>query len=132
MGPCWHAYDHPVSSRTWLAIAIAAWTLLSWGGRIRLLTDAEQGDLANWVRIGGSLIVGLAAAAVIFWAQGSGVERWVLTLFAAWSVALWARSLITVWGGDQSLAFKTVHTVLAAGFFVLALLALRVGWAPGD
>lgn len=119
-----------MSSRTWLAIAIAVWTLLSWGGRIRLLTDAEQGDLANWVRIGGSLVVGLAAAGVVFWAQGSGLERWVLTLFAAWSVVLWVRSLITVWSGDQSLAFKTVHTVLAAGFFVLAVLALRVGW-PG-
>jgi hypothetical protein len=26
------------------------------------------------------------------------------------------------------MAFKLVHTVLAAGFFVLAYLALRVGW----
>lgn len=132
MDPCWHAYDQPVSSRTWLAVAIAAWTLLSWGGRIRLLTDAEQGDLANWARIGGSLVIGLTAAAVIFWAQGSGLERWGLTLFAAWSVAVWARSLITVWSGDQPAAFKTVHTVLAAGFFVLAYLALRVGWAGAD
>lgn len=118
-----------MSSRTWLAIAIAAWTLLSWGGRIRLLTDAEQGDLGNWARIGGSLVIGLTAAAVLIWAQGSGVERWSLTVFAVWSVALWLRSLITVWGGTQSLAFKTVHTVLAAGFFALAVLALRVGWA---
>lgn len=117
-----------MSSRTWFAIALAAWTLISWGGRIRLLTDAEQGDLTNWARIGGSLVIGLAAAAAVLWAQGTGVERWVLTVFAAWSVALWVRSLITVWSGDQSLAFKAVHTVLAAGFLVLAFLALQVGW----
>ncbi len=132
MDPSWHAYDRRVSSRTWLAIAVAAWTLLSWGGRIRLLTDAEQGDLGNWLRIGGSIVIGLGAAAVLLWARGTGLERWILTLFAAWSLALWVRSLITVWGGDQSLAFKIVHTVLALGFFVLAGLALSVGWAGSD
>lgn len=115
-------------SRTVLAVAIAAWTLLTWGGRVRLLTDAEQGDLANWLRIGGSILVGALAVAVLLLAQGSGLERWMLTFFAAWSSVIWLRSLISVWAGSESMAFKLVHTVLAAGFFVLAYLALRVGW----
>lgn len=117
-----------MSSRIVLALAIGVWTLLTWGGRIRLLTDAEQSSASNWARIGGSLIIGLVAAAVLVWASGGGVERWVLTLFAAWSTVIWLRSLITVWAGDNSLPFKLVHTVLAAGFFVLSFLAIRTGW----
>jgi hypothetical protein len=114
-------------SRTVLAVSIAAWTLLAWGGRIRLLTEAEQ-DLGNWVRIGGSLLIGAAAVAVLALAEGSGLERWVLTGFAAWSAVVWLRSLITVWVGDQSPAFKGVHTVLAVGFLFLSYQAIRIGW----
>lgn len=116
-------------SRTVLALAIAAWTLLAWGGRVRLLTDAEQGDLGNWVRIGGSLLVGAVAVLVLFLAAGSGWELWGLSLFAAWSAIIWVRSLVIVWAGDQSMAFKLVHTVLAVGFLVLAYLAVQRGWS---
>lgn len=128
-GPSSHPY-HLIAmvSRTVLAVAIGAWTLLSWGGRIRLLTDTEQG-LATWVRIGGSLLVGVAAVLVVLFADGGGLERWVLTLFAAWSTTIWLRSLISVWTEDHSTAFRLVHTVLAAGFFVVAYLSLRTGWS---
>lgn len=115
-------------SRPVLAIAIAVWTLLSWGGRIRLLTDPEQGDVGNWLRIGGSVLVGALAVAVLLLAQGSALERWLLMFFAAWSTVLWLRSLVTVWMGDQSMAFRIVHTILAAGFLALAYLASRTGW----
>ena len=116
-------------SRTVLAVAIAVWTLLTWGGRIRLLTGAEQADLGNWARIGGSLLVGAAAVAVLLLAGEGSLERWVLTLFALWSVGLWGRSLVVVWTGPESAGFKAVHTVLAAGFLVLAVLAVRRGWS---
>lgn len=118
-------------SRTVLAVAIGAWTLFAWGGRIRLLTQGEQ-DLANWLRIGGSLLVGVVAVVGLIMAGGGGLERWALTLFAAWSAGIWLRSLVLVWTGEQSLGFKIVHTVLAAGFFILAWLSLRRGWALGD
>lgn len=118
-------------SRTVLAIAIAVWTLLTWGGRVRLLTDAEQADVGNWLRIGGSILVGALAVLVLLAAAETGWERWVLTFFAAWSAAIWLRSLITVWLGQESMAFKSVHTVLAAGFFLLAYWAIRTGWAAG-
>lgn len=114
-------------SRTVLAFAVAAWTLLSWGGRIRLLTEAEQ-DLGNWLRIGGSILVGAMAVGVLLLAEGGGLERWILAIFALWSTALWLRSLFSVWTGDQSLAFGAVHTVLAVGFFFLSYQAIRVGW----
>lgn len=116
--------------RTWLAVGIAGWTLIAWAGRIRLLTDAEQGDLSNWARIGGSLLIGAAAATVLILAGGGQLERWILTLFAAWSVGIWLRSLVIVWMGDNRTAFKLVHTVLATGFLFLAYLALRTGWSP--
>lgn len=118
-------------SRPVLALLIAAWTLLSWGGRIRLLTGAEQADPGNWIRIGGSLLVGaLAAVALLLFPRSVG-ERWLLTLFAAWTTAIWVRSLVTVWLGEQSPAFKAVHTALALGYLVLAYLAVRVGWNRG-
>ena len=132
MGSSWQpigSYPDAVVSRTVLAIAIAGWTLLTWGGRIRLLTDAEQADAGNWLRIGGSLLVGAVAVAVLLVAGGGGLERWVLTFFAGWSVVLWVRSLVVVWTGSESVAFKLVHTVLAAGFFALSVLAVRRGWA---
>lgn len=116
-------------SRTVLAIAIGVWTLLAWGGRVRLLTDAEHGDLGNWVRIGGSLLVGGVAVAALLLAAGGGWERWALTVFAVWTSVIWIRSLVTVWTGDQSMAFKMVHTVLAAGFLILAYLAADRGWS---
>jgi hypothetical protein len=119
-------------SRTVLAIAIGVWTLVAWGGRVRLLTGAEQADLGNRVRIGGSLLLGGTAVAVLLLSVSSSWERWILTLFAAWSTVLWARSLIVVWPGNQSMAFKVVHTALAAGFFVLAYLDVRRGWSPAS
>lgn len=117
-----------MTGRIWLAIGILGWTAATWGGRIRLLTGAEQADPSNWVRIGGSILIGLAAAGVLVWAGGGQIERWVLTLFAIWSTAIWLRSLVTVWAGDGSMAFKLVHTVLAIGYVVLSYLALRTGW----
>lgn len=117
-------------SRPTLALAVAAWTLLTWGGRIRLLTAAEQSDPANWARIGGSLLLGAAVVVVLFLAPGGSLERWVLTAFAGWSVLLWARSLAVVLPAEHSTAFKAVHTLLALGFFLLAYWALRWGWSP--
>jgi hypothetical protein len=39
------------------------------------------------------------------------------------TVILWVRSLIVNWAGDGTLPFKLVHTVLAIGFFALAVWA---------
>lgn len=97
------------------------WTLLAWGGRIGLLTSDE--GLGSWLRIGGSLVVGLASAAALVIPQMEPARKPLLIGFAVWTVVLWVRSLLVNWMGSGSLPFKLVHTGLAIGFFVLAVLA---------
>lgn len=106
--------------KTTLAIAIAAWTLVAWGGRIGLLASGE--GLGAWLRIGGSIVIGLFAAATLVVPRLEPVRRLALLVFALFSVVLWTRSLLVTWAGSGSLSFKVVHTVLAAGFFILAFL----------
>jgi hypothetical protein len=107
--------------RVALGVAIAVWTLAAWGGRIGLLTSEE--GLSAWVRIGGSLLVGLFAAATLLIPQLEGARKWALIVFSVFTVILWVRSLIVNWAGDGTLPFKLVHTVLALGFFALAVWA---------
>lgn len=114
--------------RVALGIAIAVWTLAAWGGRIGLLTSGE--GLWAWVRIGGSLAIGLFAAATLLVPQLEGARRPALIIFSVFTVVLWARSLWVNWVGDGTLAFKLVHTVLALGFFALA--AWAVAYANGS
>jgi hypothetical protein len=104
--------------RVALAVAIVVWTLAAWGGRIGLLTSDES--VWSWVRIGGSLLVGLLAAATLVLAPLQDVRRPVLIVFAVFTVVLWVRGLVVNWIGDGSLSFKLVHTVLGLGFFALA------------
>jgi hypothetical protein len=104
--------------RVGLAIAITVWTLVAWGGRIGLLASGE--GLGAWLRIGGSLVVGLFAAATLAIPQMEPARRPALIVFSVFTVVLWIRSLIVNWTGEGSLPFKLVHTVLALGFFALS------------
>ncbi len=108
--------------KTALAISIAALTLAAWGGRIGLLTEGEAG-LWDWIRIGGSLAIGLFTAVALLVPALESVRSPALVVFAVWSVVLWGRALIVNWAGSGSLPFKLVHTVLAAAFFALAVWA---------
>ncbi len=107
---------------TALGVSILVWTLLAWGGRIRLLTS-DEADRSNYLRIGGSLLVGSAAAGALL----LGVQGWllgvVLGVFVLWTVVLWSRSMVVNWTGSGSLPFKVVHTVLAVGFGILVWFA---------
>jgi len=118
--------------RVALGVAIGVWTLAAWGGRIGLLTDGE--GVSAWIRIGGSLLVGLFAAATLLIPQLEGARKWALIVFSLFTVILWVRSLIVTWAGDGTLPFKLVHTVLAIGFFALALWAFSfaTGATPSD
>lgn len=111
-----------------LGIAIGVWTLAAWGGRIGLLTSGE--GWGAWLRIGGSLLIGLFAAAALLVPQLEDARRPALLVFSVFTVVLWIRSLIVNWAGDGSLPFKLVHTVLALGFFALAWWA--VSYATGE
>ena len=105
-----------------LAIAIAVLTLAAWGGRIGLLTEGEAGPW-DWVRIVGSLVVGLFAAVALVVPALEPFRSPALVVFAVWSVVLWGRSLVVNWVGSGSLPFKLVHTLLAVAFFALAVWA---------
>lgn len=109
-------------SRWTLAVTIVAWTLIAWGGRIGLLTGAEE--WWSWLRIAGSLLIGVVAAAALVTPWLYPVMRPVLYVLAAWSVVLWTRSLVVNWIGSGSLPFKLVHTVLAFGFYAIAWWAV--------
>lgn len=106
---------------TALAISITVWTLTAWGGRIGLLTGDEGVDAL--VRVAGSLLVGLFAAATLVISRLSPARRPALMVFSIFTVVLWVRSLIVNWIGGGALPFKLVHTVLAVGFFALAVWA---------
>lgn len=96
---------------------------MAWGSRIGLLVGGE--DLWAWARIGGSILLGLMVGSVLALAPSSHWTRWVLVAFSAWTVLIWARSLVVNWLGSGSLPFKLVHSALAAGFFGLAWWAWR-------
>lgn len=108
--------------RVTLAISIVALTLAAWGGRIGLLTEGEA-SWWDWLRIGGSLAVGLFAAATLLIPILESARKSALVLFAVWSVLLWVRALIVNWAGSGAVPFKVIHTVLAIGFFALAVWA---------
>lgn len=116
--------------RTALAIGIAVWTLVAWGGRIGLLTSGE--GLGAWLRIGGSIVIGLFAAATLLVPQLEGARKPALIVFAVFTVVLWMRSLVVNWTGDGSMPFKIVHTVLAIGFFALAWWAVSFVTSDAD
>lgn len=114
---------------TLLAVAVVVWTLVAWGGRIGLLTEGEA-TAWDWLRIGGSIVIGLAAGAVLYLSEPGTLRSVVLYVFGVWTVVIWGRSLVINWMGSGSLPFKLVHTALAIGFFLLAWLSVSA--AGGD
>lgn len=114
--------------KTWLAVAIVVWTLLAWGGRIGLLVGGE--GFGSWLRIGGSILIGLFTAATLVFAGLESIRRPTLVVFALFTMVLWARSMYVNWTGSGSLPFKLVHTVLAIGFFGLAFWAFSIARTP--
>ena len=106
-----------------IALSIVIWTSLAWGGRIGLLNDSDS--IWDWVRIGGSGVVGLLVALALVASPGDRVTGGVVVLFVVWTTVLWTRSLAVNWTGDGSIAFKLVHTALAGGFFTLSWLAWK-------
>lgn len=113
-----------------LAIGITVWTLAAWGGRIGLLTSGE--GIGAWVRIGGSLLIGLFAAATLAFPQLESARRPALLVFSVFTVLTWVRSLTVNWIGEGSLPFKLVHTGLALGFFALAWWAYSYAASPPE
>lgn len=113
----------------WLALAVLVWTAVAWGGRIGLLTDGD--GWSDLIRIGGSLLLGLATAVALAIPTLRLRSAPLFYSFGIWTVALWLRTMLVNWAGSGSLPFKLVHTILAAGFFILAYLVWRYARESG-
>ena len=114
----------------WSAAA-ALWTFIAWGSRIDFITSEDARDPWNWLRIGGSLLLGVAlvVAAIALWI-GRPFGRPMATVFVAFAtltLAVWLRSAISVLSGDETAAFKAVHVVLATISIAFGLVLGRVG-----
>lgn len=91
------------------------WTLAVWLPRIGII---PVNGVWEYSRIAVSLILGVGTSLSLV-KQGSFTKP-LLYGFAAWSVAVWGRSVWNYWTLDNPLDLRLVHTVLAAGFFYLA------------
>lgn len=100
-----------------VALAGAAWTLFVWGGRIRLLTGDEAAEIRTWLRVGTSLVLGVALAVVAYLAlrrhRYGAPSAWISVAFAAWMVIVWVPDVVDLFRDDRSAGFIVVHLVLA-------------------
>jgi hypothetical protein len=97
-----------------LAVLIAVWALVTWGGRIGLLQ--EGAGWLDWTRIAGSLAVAATAAALLW----RGRRSPVLWVYSGFTALIWVTSLVSVWSGEHSVGFRLVHSALAGGSLLLA------------
>lgn len=95
--------------------ALAAWTLFTWGTRIRNAAQDDEGALAYVVPV--ALVV-LALAAVV------RPSRWARLLSLAASLA-WLVRVPIILAADHEVGFKVVHTGLAVVTWALAVWTLR-------
>jgi len=111
------------------AVALVAWTLLTWLGRVPLLwSDEEQSTAA---KLGSTVpvvvFVALALAAVVVMVR-RGPWTNVAAVLAVWSVGYWAVRYPLILANDHAAAFLVVHGVLAVvaiGLSVWTLVDLR-------
>ena len=113
-----------MAERRILAVAVAVWTLIAWGGRLMILDMTAGWDA---IRVVGSLVVGGVSVAVLL-IRRAGL-RVVAYVFTGWTLGVWGRSVFNVWRDSNTLGFRLIHTLLAAGFAYLAwrLLSLARG-----
>lgn len=115
----------------WWTAAAALWTFVTWGNRIGLLSGDEAAEPWTWIRVGGSLLFGVALAAVaasLF--RGRPYSRWManaLIGFAVLTVVIWIRSSVSTLSGEEGVAFKLVHVVLALISIWLGMVLFGAG-----
>lgn len=97
--------------------ALAAWTVFTWGTRVRNAAGDHEPITAYIVPV---VLVAIALAAVI------RARRWGPLLVVASTVA-WLVRVPIILVGDYSFAFKVVHTMLAVITWLLAAWTVRSG-----
>lgn len=98
-----------LARRSVWTVALVAWTLIVWAGRVR----NAGADAGAWMSAG--VFVLLALATLL-----SG-RRGPLAALVAATIALWAVRTPLVWMRDYSVGFKVVHTVIAVVSVALAV-----------
>lgn len=94
-----------------------------WLGRIRnvLTADTEAEGLEPWrvlLAIGFVALTGIAGAALVWamyrpWPSSTKQAVWASVVLAVSGIVTWVVRGLAIAGGDHSLGFKAVHTVLA-------------------
>lgn len=97
--------------------ALAAWTLFTWGTRIRNAAGDHEPITAYVVP---AVLIAIALAAVV------RARRWGPLLVVVSTVA-WLVRVPFILAGDYSMGFKVVHTMLAVITWLLAAWAVRSG-----
>ena len=117
-------------SARWTTLALGAWSLLIWSGRLRNLAVNDdltlgRGALAVSFVVGG-LVVAIAALRRAAWLTPA------VSALAAWTIVVWVIRGTAILLADHEGGFKVVHTVLALVSIGLAALAIRsvAGPAP--
>lgn len=107
--------------------AAALWTIVVWGNRVLLIGEAAGAWAVG--RIVVSLVLGISVGAagwIVFQRQAvTRLATWSMAMFAIGMTIIWVPSLISVSFGNDSPAFKAVHTVLAGGSLAFAFVLSR-------
>lgn len=113
--------------------AFIAWTLFVWIGRIRnALADPElEGAKRVWPLLLAVSFLVPAAALAVAWVDSRRGGRWIVPwasvlvrALTAWTIGVWVLRVADIaLGGDWSVGFVAVHTVLGVVSATLAVWA---------
>jgi hypothetical protein len=125
--------------RTWWAVvALAAWTLFVWVGRIRNVWSDSSLDAAGKAgRSALALSFVVLAGPLLVWAlrrRRTGIPaamRHLVVALGVWTTGVWVVRSAGIWVHEHPVGFKVVHTVLAAISIALAAVAVRRVVASG-
>lgn len=105
--------------------ALAVWTLVVWGGRIRNAVSGDEGA--------GALVLATTFVALAVAVLATRGHRLAVLALAGWTVAVWAVRIVDIAVlSDHEAAFVVVHAALAAASIALALWAARAASAQRD
>ncbi len=112
--------------RETIVLALAGlWTLVIWSTRLRIASSDAATGWTDWARIVVSLVFGLMLVTLAINLRRGARNRWgaaAMIGFALWMVVVWVPSLVGVLAGDQSSAFKLIHSALAMGSLAVGAL----------
>lgn len=116
-------------------MALTAWTLFVWVGRIRNILSAD--DLTGWslffraTTAVGFTLFGLALTGALVWyvytrhPMALPLVTWLSAPLAMIGIVFWAARGTAIALGDYDIGFKAVHSVLALVTITLGLWVLR-------